>query len=213
MSTGPRGNRVYFGYGTGANGIVQIVDREKLLKGPKEPTQANLVYPQVARLDLPPDVGAHTAFPLLGMQLTEFARQKLRPGSAAAAGVDHDHGDAAPDRTQARRDFIAAVGETTANECLENRQMVRMLDITTEPGPGERRHERPAAGGRRDTRGELADVVGGAPRGRTGHSVVGPAALGAGAVARQHGGAAGPDAGDNGTRGGGGGRVGVEALQ
>ena len=35
MSTGPKGNRVYFGYGTGASGIVQIVDREKLLTGPE----------------------------------------------------------------------------------------------------------------------------------------------------------------------------------
>jgi len=136
ISTGPRGNRVYFGYGTGANGVVQIVDREKLLKGPKEPTEANLVYPQVARLDLPPDAGAHTAFPMLGMQLAEFAKQKQRPGPAAAAGVDHDHDDLAPaDRTQARRDFVAAVGETTANECLENRQLVRMLDVTTESKP------------------------------------------------------------------------------
>src|SRR5919201_6015899 len=50
MSTGPKGNRVYFGYGTGANGIMQIVDREKLLKGPKEPTPANLVSPEVVRL-------------------------------------------------------------------------------------------------------------------------------------------------------------------
>ncbi|MEP7308375.1 MAG: hypothetical protein ABJA98_22965 [Acidobacteriota bacterium] len=135
ISTGTKGNRIYFGYGTGANGIVQIVDRDKLLKGPKEPTDANLTFPQIVRLDLPPDVGAHTVFPMLGMQVTEFARQKLRPGTAAAAGVEHDHDDAAPDRTQARRDFIAAVGETTANECLENRQMLRMLDITTEPKP------------------------------------------------------------------------------
>ena len=114
MSTGVKGNRLYFGYGTGASGIVQIVDREKLLKGPKEPTEANLIYPQIARLDLPPDMGAHTAFPLLGMQLGEFGKQKLRPGSAAAAGIDHDHDGAAPERTQARRDFVIAVGETTA---------------------------------------------------------------------------------------------------
>jgi hypothetical protein len=134
MSMGPKGNRIYFGYGTGANGIVQIVDREKLLKGPKEPTDANLVYPQVARLDLPPDAGAHTTFPLLGMQVAEFSKQKLRPGTAAAAGVEHDH-DPPPERTQAGRDFLVAVGETTANECLENRQMVRMLDITTESRP------------------------------------------------------------------------------
>ena len=136
ISTGPAGNRVYFGYGTGASGIVQIIDRDKLLKGQKEPTEANLVYPQVTRLDLPPDAGAHTTFPLLGMQVAEFAKQKLRPGSAAAAGVDHEHDEAAPPaQTQARRDFVVAVGETTANECLENRQMVRMLDITTESKP------------------------------------------------------------------------------
>jgi hypothetical protein len=124
ISTGPKGNRVYFGYGTGGNGILQIVDRNKLLNGPKEPTDANLMYPQVVRLDLPADAGAHTAFPLLGMQLPEFANQKLRPGTAAAVGVDHEHDEAAPVRTQAGRDFIAVVGETPANECFGNWQMV-----------------------------------------------------------------------------------------
>src|SRR6267142_1536882 len=136
FSTGPKGNRVYFGYGTGANGIVQILDREKLLKGPKEPTEANLLYPQIARIDLPGDAGAHTAFPMLDMQLPEFANQKLRPGGAPAAAADHDHDDpVSSNRTQARRDFIAVVGETTANECFENRQMVRMFDITIESKP------------------------------------------------------------------------------
>jgi hypothetical protein len=134
ISTGPKGNRVYFGHGTGANGIVQIVDREKLLNGPKEPTEDNLLYPQIARLDLPPDAGAHTAMPLLDMQLTEFANQKVRPGAAPPA--EHEHGDApASSRTQARRDFIAVVGETVANECFESRQMVRMVDVTIESKP------------------------------------------------------------------------------
>jgi hypothetical protein len=135
ISTGPRGNRVYFGYGTGGNGVLQIVDRNKLLNGPKEPTDANLLYPQVVRLDLPADAGAHTAFPLLGMQLAEFANQKLRPGTAAAVGVEHDHDDVAPAKTQARRDFVAVVGETLANECFENRQMVRLVDVTVESRP------------------------------------------------------------------------------
>src|SRR5262249_58676384 len=85
ISLGPKANRIYFGYGTGAAGVLQIVDRDKLLKGAKEPTNANLTYPEVARLDLPPDMGAHTTFPLLGMQLGEFGKQKLRPGTAAAA--------------------------------------------------------------------------------------------------------------------------------
>ena len=135
ISTGPRGNRVYFGYGTGGNGVLQIVDRNKLLNGPKEPTDANLLYPQVARIDLPADAGAHTAFPMLGMQLPEFANQKLRPGTAAAVGVEHDHDGAAPVRTQAGRDFVAVVGESLANECFENRQMVRMVDVTVESKP------------------------------------------------------------------------------
>ena len=38
ISTGPQGNRIYFGYGTNKGGVLQIVDREKLLNGPKEPT-------------------------------------------------------------------------------------------------------------------------------------------------------------------------------
>jgi len=35
ISTGPQGNRVYFGYGTNENGVLQIVDRDKLLNGAK----------------------------------------------------------------------------------------------------------------------------------------------------------------------------------
>jgi hypothetical protein len=139
ISTGPKGNHVYFGFGTGVSGIVQIVDREKLLKGPKEPTEANLRYPEIARIDLPQDAGAHTVLPMLGMHIAEFANQKLRqtgPAAAAAAAADHAHeeGVSSP-KTQAFRDFIAVVGETTANECFENRQMLRMVDITVESHP------------------------------------------------------------------------------
>ena len=39
ISTGPVGNRVYFGYGTNKGGFLQIVDRDKLINGPKEPTR------------------------------------------------------------------------------------------------------------------------------------------------------------------------------
>jgi hypothetical protein len=35
---------------------------------------ANLLYPEIGRLVLPPNVGAHTAFPLLKMDVAEFAR-------------------------------------------------------------------------------------------------------------------------------------------
>ena len=135
ISLGPKGNRVYFGYGTSRTGVVQIVDRDKLLNGPKEPTDANLLYPQVARLDLPPDAGAHTTFPVLGMTLPEFARQKLPP-NAPVAGGGHEHGDSVPlNSAQAHRDFIAVVSESLANECEEPRQMVRMVDVTFETRP------------------------------------------------------------------------------
>jgi hypothetical protein len=113
MSTGPKGNRVYFAYGPGGDGVIQIVDREKLLTGPKEPTDENLRYPQIARVDLPPGIGAHTAYPLLGMELPEFAKQK-----GGKTG-----------------DFLLVPGETFGNECQETRQMLRIFDITTESKP------------------------------------------------------------------------------
>jgi len=113
ISTGPKGNRVYFGYGTSRGGILQIVDRQKLLNGPKEPTDENLLYPQVGRLDLPANVGAHTVFPVLDVQVAEFAKTK-------DGGV---------------RDFVVITNESTANECLEARQMVWIADVTTESTP------------------------------------------------------------------------------
>jgi len=113
ISTGPAGNRVFFGYGTNKNGIVQIVDRQKLLSGPAEPTAANLAFPEVGRLVLPPNVGAHTAFPLLEMEIAEFAH----------------------DNEGTTRDFVAVVDESLVNECQEARQMLWIADITTESRP------------------------------------------------------------------------------
>ncbi|HEY6340859.1 MAG TPA: hypothetical protein VIY49_05155 [Bryobacteraceae bacterium] len=113
ISTGPKGNRVYFAYGNSRDGVLEIVDREKLLNGPKEPTDENLRSPVVARVDFPEDVGAHTAFPLLQMPMLEFAKQK--------------NGKV--------KDFVAITGETVANECQEFRQMVRFLDISDETKP------------------------------------------------------------------------------
>src|SRR5215470_923985 len=63
ISLGPQSNRVYFGYGTDKGGFLQIVDRDKLLNGPKEPTPDNLRYPEAARLPMAAFNGAHTTFP------------------------------------------------------------------------------------------------------------------------------------------------------
>jgi len=113
ISVGPARNRVYFGYGTNKEGVLQIVDREKLLRGAREPTDANLRAPQVGRLDLPAWNGAHTTLPLLGMDLPEFAR----------------------DKGGGKRDFVFIVNESLVNECLEPRQMVFIADVTDERRP------------------------------------------------------------------------------
>jgi hypothetical protein len=114
-----RGNRVYFAYGTGSKGVLQIVDRGKLLAGdpaaaaPLEPTPANLRYPQVGRLDMSPDWGGHTSFPLLGVRIGEFG--------ANTRG--------------AARDFVLLVSESLKNECQEVRQLAFFVDVTNESTP------------------------------------------------------------------------------
>jgi hypothetical protein len=113
ISTGPKGNRVYFGYGTNKAGVVQIVDRQKLLSGPAEPTPANLLAPQIGRMDLGANNGAHTTLPVLGMKVAEFAKDK-------------DGG---------KRDIIVVVDESLVNECRETRQMVWIVDATDETRP------------------------------------------------------------------------------
>jgi len=113
ISTGPQGNRVYFGYGTNKGGVLQIVDREKLLNGPKAPTPENLRYPVVGQLDMLPFNGAHTVFPMPKMPIAEFAKDK--DGKV--------------------RDFVMIVDEQILNECQEARQLVFFVDVTIESRP------------------------------------------------------------------------------
>jgi hypothetical protein len=91
---------------------MQIVDRQKLLAGPHEPTAANLRAPEVGRFELSSMNGAHTALPVLGMQLPEFAKDK-----------------------GASRDFVFVVNESLVNECIEPRQRVFVVDVTEEKTP------------------------------------------------------------------------------
>jgi len=112
-------DRIYFGYGTFLDGVLQIVDREKLIRGnpavenPFEPTDENLEYPVITTMFTGPRLGAHTAFPVLGMNVPEFA--------------NNSEGQT--------RDMLLVVGESLRNECLENRQMMYMVDITDETKP------------------------------------------------------------------------------
>ena len=111
--------RVYIAYGTGARGVLQIVDRDKLLKGnqqaaePFVPTVENLLYPQIGRLDMSPDWGGHTAFPVLGVPVPDWA------GNASGRV----------------RDLVVLVSESLRNECTEVRQLTFMVDVTSPSKP------------------------------------------------------------------------------
>ena len=113
------GNRLFLAYGTSGNGAVQILDRDKLLKGnpdaavPLAVSPASLIFPQIGRLDLPSFWGGHTAMPLLDIEIPDYAGN----------------------RDYSTRDFLFVVSESTGNSCQEARHITFMLDITDEAHP------------------------------------------------------------------------------
>ncbi|MBI4520932.1 MAG: hypothetical protein HY701_08840 [Gemmatimonadetes bacterium] len=113
------GNRMYLGYGSGANGVLQVLDREKFLNGDPAvrdrlaPRPENLRYPEIARLDLPSFWGVHTAKPIRGVEI----------------------GDYADNRDARFRDFLVVVSEAGAFRCQEARDVMLIVDITDEQRP------------------------------------------------------------------------------
>jgi hypothetical protein len=113
------GNRVYAGYNSGEDGVLQILDRDRLLSGdpaaedPLAPRPDNLRYPEIARLDLPHYWGAHTAKPIYDFEIADYA-----------------------DNRDARvRDLLLLVSEAGTFRCQENRDVLFILDITDETRP------------------------------------------------------------------------------
>jgi len=106
------GDRMYLGYGSGNDGVLQILDRTKFLNGSAAPTSENLLYPQIARLDLPTFWGVHTAKPVYGMEIADYAENELNV-----------------------RDFLIVVSESTAYRCQESTDVMFMIDITEEHKP------------------------------------------------------------------------------
>jgi hypothetical protein len=113
FTLGPKANRLYFGYGYVGSGGFQIVDRKKLLEGPKEPTPENLLYPQVSFQPVGTWQAVHAVYPLLGMEVAEFA-------NSSKGKV---------------RDFLLVLPEAIANECEEERPMMFVVDITDDSRP------------------------------------------------------------------------------
>jgi len=115
------GNRMYLGYGSGGDGVLQILDRDKFLDGdssaqdPYTPTTENLLYPQISRLDMPSYWGVHTAKPIYDFPIPDYA----------------------DDRDYASRDLLIIVSEAGggARRCLGTRDVSFIVDISQEDKP------------------------------------------------------------------------------
>jgi hypothetical protein len=126
-SAGVKINRVYLPYGVDKNGVIQIVDREKLLNGCKvpsaspncatQPTQADLLYPQISYIAMNPNQGGHTSVPIFGVPIPEEQQHYL---------------DGKPQKW----DLLAVTSEDTTNDCFgQPWKNPFLLDITDDRTP------------------------------------------------------------------------------
>ena len=114
------GNRIYLAYGVGDNGILQILDRKKLLPisrggtwngiNPDTPTLADLEAPQAGILYMSPDQGGHTSFPVFGL-------------------VPKSYQDFTEFKT---RDIVLLASESTSDLCQEAPHWSFIVDVTVE---------------------------------------------------------------------------------
>jgi hypothetical protein len=124
-ATGATLDRVYFAYGIGNNGVMQIVDRTKLLPPPwgtgvKCGSIAHTFLPgdpaachdflsaEVGRWVMNPVNGAHTSYPIGNIAVPDFAV--------------NDQG--------AVRDFVVVTSEETSNQCTGPRNLTAMVEVT-----------------------------------------------------------------------------------
>lgn len=121
------GNRVYAAWGVGSNGVVQILNRNKLLPPPygsfagdrDNPTNADLESAQVGRLDMSPDQGGHTTMPVFGL-----APKSLQCSSTSCPGAKPQ-----------LRDLIIDTSE--AGNC-DSQHWGFVIDVSTENSIGVR---------------------------------------------------------------------------
>jgi hypothetical protein len=107
------GDRMYLGYNSGEEGVLQIVDRAAFLRGAAAPTEANLEAPEIARVDLPSYWGVHTAKPIYDFEIADYA-----------------------DNSAARtRDLLLVASEAGTFRCQEPRDVMLIFDITEEEHP------------------------------------------------------------------------------
>jgi hypothetical protein len=130
------GNRLYLAWGVGDDGVLQILDRRKLLPppygtfsgDPNNPTDEQLEAPQTSILYMSPDQGGHTSMPVFG----------LTPRS---------YGDFTEFKT---RDIVLLASEATSDRCQEAPHWSFIVDVTVENSktapPGTRVEQNPWQG-------------------------------------------------------------------
>jgi hypothetical protein len=124
------GNRIYAAWGVGSDGVMQILDRTKLLPppygtyagDPNNPTDAELLSSQVGILYMSPDQGGHTSMPVFGI-----APKSLQCSNTACPGVP------SPDI----RDIVVLVSE--AGNC-NSQHWGFIVDVSTENSIGVRQN-------------------------------------------------------------------------
>src|SRR6266705_5022523 len=123
------GNRIYAAWGVGSNGVLQILDRKKLLPptyggtyigDADDPTNDQLISAQVGRMDMSPDQGGHTSMPVFGV-----APKSLQCSSSACPGTP------SPDV----RDIVVLTSE--AGNC-NSQHWAFIVDVSTENSIGMR---------------------------------------------------------------------------
>jgi hypothetical protein len=117
---------VYIPYGVDSDGVIQIVDRQKLLTGctlspnpdcATNPTQDDLLFPQVSYITMNPNQGGHTALPIFGVPVPEAQNNFL---------------DGRPQTW----DLLAVISEDTTNDCTGQAwKNPFLLDITDDRAP------------------------------------------------------------------------------
>jgi len=107
------GNRIYLAWGVGDDGVLQILDRKKLLAStanPDNPTNDDLVAPQTGILYMSPDQGGHTSMPVFGLTPKSYARFT----------------------EFLTRDIVLLASEATADRCQEAPHWSFVVDVTVE---------------------------------------------------------------------------------
>jgi hypothetical protein len=112
------GNRIYGAWGVGDDGVLQVLDRKKLLPppygtwsgNPDDPTNEQLEAPQTSVLYMSPDQGGHTSMPIFGMKPKSYANFT----------------------EFLTRDIVILSSESTADQCKEAPHWSFVVDVTVE---------------------------------------------------------------------------------